>query len=53
MGNCFHLAVAGDVFDGVIYCAVFVSNEMSWMRSVAKLSQFLRIFLATFDHSLI
>ena len=28
----FHLAVAGDVFDGVFLCCPF-SHEMSWMRS--------------------
>ena len=27
-----HLAVAGDVFDGVFLCCPF-SHEMSWMRS--------------------
>ena len=42
-----HLAVAGDVFDGVLFCAVFF-HEMSWMRSGTELSQFLRIFLPTF-----
>ena len=41
-----HLAVAGDVFDGVLLCAVLVSHEMSWMRSGTELSQFLRIFLS-------
>ena len=29
-----HLAVAGDVFDGVFLCCSF-SHEMSWMRSWA------------------
>ena len=33
-----HLAVAGDVFDGVIFCAVLFSHEMSWMRSGNELS---------------
>ena len=27
-----HLAVAGDVYDGVFLCFLF-SHEMSWMRS--------------------
>ena len=27
-----HLAVAGDVFDGVFLCCPF-AHEMSWMRS--------------------
>ena len=27
-----HLAVAGDVFDGVLLCCP-ISHEMSWMRS--------------------
>ena len=40
-----HLAIAGDVFDDVLVCAVF-SHEMSWMRSGTHLSQFLRIFLS-------
>ena len=42
-----HLAVAGDVFDGVFLCCVF-SHEMSWVRSGTSLSQFLRVFLSTF-----
>ena len=41
-----HLAVAGDVFDGVFLCCPF-SHEMSWMRSGTQLSQFLRVFLPT------
>ena len=41
-----HLAVAGDVFDGVFLCFSF-SLEMSWMRSGTELSQFLRVFLPT------
>ena len=41
------LAVAGDVFDGVLFCVVLFSHEMSWMRSGAELSQFLRIFVPT------
>ena len=40
-----HLAFAGDVFNGVLFCA----NEVSWMKSGTELSQFLRIFLPTFD----
>ena len=39
-----HLAVAGDVFGGVLFCAVLFPQEMSWMRSGTELSQFLRIF---------
>ena len=35
-----HLAVAGDVFDAVLFCAVLFSNDMSWMRSGTELSQF-------------
>ena len=38
------IAVAGDVFDGVLLCCVF-SHEMSWMRSGTALSQFPRVFL--------
>ena len=36
------LVVAGDVFDYLILCCPF-SQDMSWMRSENKLSQFLRI----------
>ena len=43
-----HLAVAGDVFDGVLLCDVLFSHAMSWMRSGTESSQFLRIFLPTF-----
>ena len=28
-----HLAVASDIFDGVLFCAVLFSHVMSWMRS--------------------
>ena len=42
------LSVAGDVFDGVFLCCL-LSHEMSWMRSGTEFSQFLRIFLPTFD----
>ena len=41
-----HLAVAGDVLDGVFFVLSFFP-EMSWMRSGTELSQFLRIFLPT------
>ena len=41
------LAVAGDVFDGVLFCAVLLSHEMSWMRSWNELNQFLRISIPT------
>ena len=41
-------AFADDVFDGVLFCAVLFSYEMSWMRSGIEMSQFLRIFLPTF-----
>ena len=40
-----HLAVVGDVSDGVLFCAVL---EMSCMRSGTELSQFLRIFCTYF-----
>ena len=43
-----HLTVVGDVFNGVLFCAVLFSHEMSKMRSGTELSQFLRIFLPTF-----
>ena len=42
-----HLAAAGDVFDGVLFCAVLFSYGMSWVRSRTELIQFLRIFLPT------
>ena len=38
-----HLAVAGDVFDGVLFCAVLFPHEISWMRSGTKSIQFMRI----------
>ena len=38
-----HLAVAGDVFSGVLFCAVFFFS-VSWMGSGTELIQFLRIF---------
>ena len=38
-----HLAVTGDVIDGVFFVLLF-SHEMSWMRSGTELSQFLRGF---------
>ena len=41
-----HLAVAGDVSDGVFLCCPF----LSWMRSGTVLSQFLRIFLPTLGY---
>ena len=44
-----YLALAGDVFNGVLFCAVFFSHEMSWMRSGTELSKFLRLFLPTLD----
>ena len=47
-----HLTVAGDVFDGVLFCALLFSHNMSWMRSGTELSQFLRIFLPTLTHLL-
>ena len=43
-----HLAVAGDVFIDVSLWCPF-SHEMSWMRYVTELSQFLRISLPTVD----
>ena len=44
-----HLAVTGDVIDGVfILCCPF-SNEMYYMRSGTESSQFLRVFLPTLD----
>ena len=42
----FHLDVAGDVFNGVLFCVVLF-HEMSWMRSGTELSQFLKIFQLT------
>ena len=43
-----HLAVTGDVFDGV--CAVLFPHEMSVMRSGTELSQFLSVFLPTLGY---
>ena len=42
-----HLAVTGDVFDGVLFCVVLFPVEISWMRSGSEFSRFLRIFLPT------
>ena len=43
-----HLAVAGDVFDGVCPCFVlsFFPHKMSWMRYGTELSQFLSYALS-------
>ena len=38
-----YLAVAGDVFDGVLFCAILFPRD-SWMCSWTELRQFLRIF---------
>ena len=45
IGNGCYLVVACNDSDGVLFCVVLFSHEMSWMRSGTKLSQFLRIFL--------
>ena len=42
-----HLAVACDVFDGVLFLCCPLSHETSWVRSGTELSQFLRLFLPT------
>ena len=39
-----HLAVTGDVFGGILFCASPFSRVMSWMRIGTELSQFLKIF---------
>ena len=41
-----HRAVAGEIFDGVLFGVVLFPHEMSWMRSRTELSQFLGIFLS-------
>ena len=41
-----NLAVACDVFDGDIFCAVLFPGGV-WIRFGIELSQFLRIFLPT------
>ena len=41
-----YLAVACGVYGGVFLCCPF-SHEVSWMRSLTLLSQFLRVFLPT------
>ena len=43
----YNLAVAGDVFDGVLFCAILFPHEMSLMRSGIELNQFIRIVLHT------
>ena len=47
-----HLAIAGDICDGVLFCVVLYSHDMSWVRSRTELSQFLRFFLPTFPRKL-
>ena len=42
-----HLAVAGDVFDGVLFGAVLFSTVVLDEISQTELNQFLRIFLPT------
>ena len=44
-------AVTCDVFDGVLFCAVLFTHEMSWMRSGTVLSQFLPILVDLAVHS--
>ena len=44
-----HLSVAGDAFDSVLFCAVFIPMYVSQIRSGTELYQFLRIFLPTLD----
>ena len=44
-----HLAVAGNVFDGVFLYYPFSPRDVS-MKSGTELSQFLRIFLPIFQH---
>ena len=34
------LAIAGDVFDGVLFLCCPFSHEMSWMRSGAEFGEF-------------
>ena len=34
-------AFAGDVFDGVLFCADLFSYEMSWMRSGTEMSLYI------------
>ena len=47
-----NLAVACDVFGGVLFCAVLFPTRMSWMRAGSELSQFRRIFQPTFVHDI-
>ena len=46
-----YLAVTGNVFDGVLFCAVPFFHEMHWMRSGTDLSQFPILFLHTFENN--
>ena len=41
-----NLVVAGDVFDGVLFCTVFFPRDI-WMRSGTEMSPFLSICLPT------
>ena len=36
--------IAGDVFDGVLFCAPLFFHEMSWVRSGTELNQFLSTY---------
>ena len=40
-----YLAVAGDVFDGVLFHVVHFPDGMSWMTSGTELGRFLRLYL--------
>ena len=46
-GMVVHLVVAGDVFDGVLFCAVLFPTGCLGMKSGTELSQFLSIPLPT------
>ena len=47
MGNDCSYGCPGCVFDGVLF-VLSVSHEMSWMRSVFELSEFLEVFRPSF-----
>ena len=46
-----HLAVVGDVFDGVFLCCLSRTRYLG-MRSGTELSQFLTVYLSVFEFQL-
>ena len=47
-----HLYGKSLFFDGVLFCAVLFSHEMSWIRSGTELGQYLRFYRLLFSNAL-